>query len=1178
MNDIITVAFSAENSNDTCPCAASHFDSSLVTAIAAAATDRLLQQADDTQTDGTSSSGDDDTQEQGGNSLFQIIYTCGVLFLMFGALISDRIGADSVMMASLTLFMAASIITIPEGLEGFANEGLLTVLVLFVVAEGISKTGALDWYMSKLLGRPNTVASAQSRLMIPIAIISAFLNNTPVVAVMIPIVQKWSKSIGQSAQQLLVPLSFASILGGTCTLIGTSTNLVVAGLLEKQYPDIKMGLFDLSIYGVPIAMIGIVYVLLGSPCLLPGGTGASCRGGTGTSAIDITGGSGGNDGEQDLLLGAKLMPWSPAAGRSVKRSGLRDTGGIYLVSVHRAATGNVHRAVGQDFVLNVGDVLYFTGLVEEFGDFCEEHGMEVLTNEIEEQEDATLNEGLTKPSQNMLTDTGKSINHPFYAQSVTERQSNAQLVTVLEGAEEEFTDVERGADTMPVMEVGFTKESLLQADEAERSRIITRMIDMVRGVAREEPTQAEDKYLHKDIRERGRKHAQHGAHKVVVTSENGFVVVGVDARDRPGLLLDVSKGLLRLNLTLRHSEASVVGARSISIWRCEVIEAALPDLEEIWTVMNGLLESFDQGNSQAMKRGGLRVIRAVVTATSNLNGKNMNNVDFRDRYKAAVVAIQKGGRNVPVTGVVFGSGDVLVLKANDDSPLLIEPPPDFYKRGANDGAKGETGSRGGSSGNSFIKRIKKRVSNATLNTLNSRNSEAELKESKQNNAYDALDLEAAKMNNDVDASFDNADDFYIGEMGQMDDDDDFGNDDYSNSNSNENNDGVKMVIDNIQASMKAIIAEEEIWKDLQVMFVDKDKQRSDDGAREFLTAMEITPKSKLADRTVAETGLDKLPGVFLVSIDRPTGEIQTKTRAMTTDTMRVFRTFASDTHSLEQSDVVSHVSSLPTIDPIYRTIPPDVPLKVGDVLWFAGGAQSVGDLRKIPGLISYEKEEVEKIDEKVHDRRLVEAVIARRGPLVGKTVKQVRFRTRYGAAVIAVHRDGARIHEHPGRIRLQAGDVLLLEAGPTFIKGSYDNDKSFTLLAEVEDSAPPRLELLIPALLLTVAMLAVYTAGVASLLVCALIASMCMIALGILSEQEARDAVNWEVFVTIAAAFGIGTALVNSGVAGGVASFLVTVGTSIGTGRKCVDGNKVIVCCILPCLIYLSLSLNLFSF
>ena len=90
-------------------------------------------------------------------------------------------------------------------------------LVLFVVADGINKTGALDWYMGKLLGRPKNVASAQVRLMVPVAIVSAFLNNTPVVAVMIPIVQRWAKNNHLSAQQLLIPLSFASILGGTCT-------------------------------------------------------------------------------------------------------------------------------------------------------------------------------------------------------------------------------------------------------------------------------------------------------------------------------------------------------------------------------------------------------------------------------------------------------------------------------------------------------------------------------------------------------------------------------------------------------------------------------------------------------------------------------------------------------------------------------------------------------------------------------------------------------------------------------------------------------------------------------------------------------------------------------------------------------------------------------------------------
>jgi TrkA-C domain len=172
---------------------------------------------------------------------------------------------------------------------------------------------------------------------------------------------------------------------------------------------------------------------------------------------------------------------------------------------------------------------------------------------------------------------------------------------------------------------------------------------------------------------------------------------------------------------------------------------------------------------------------------------------------------------------------------------------------------------------------------------------------------------------------------------------------------------------------------------------------------------------------------------------------------------------------------------------VFNAVALGEPLEEGAVLWFSGSAKAAGDLRKIPGLISNENEEVAKIDEKLHDRRLVQAVMARKDPLVGKTVKEVRFRTRYGAAVIAVHREGSRVHEHPGRIKLHAGDVLLLEAGPSFIAKSGENDREndryFALLSEVEDPALPRLWLLVPALVLTVAMLTVYTAELTSLLV-----------------------------------------------------------------------------------------------
>ena len=252
------------------------------------------------------------------------------------------------------------------------------------MAHGLTMTGAVDWYIGKLLGVPKSCASAQLRLICSVCFVSAFLNNTPIVALMIPIVLRWAKTIRVSAQQLLIPLSYGTIMGGTCTLIGTSTNLVISGLLEDEY-SVGMNLFDVTPYGVPVAIMGIAYMIIFGPILLPGG-----RSGSGGSPFD----------GDEILLGARITSWSPAAGRSVKRSGLRDTGGLYLVSVRRVATGNTHRAVGQDFVLNVNDIVYFSGVIEGFGEFCHEHGLELVTNESSDATELTVTSLLLSSSVN----------------------------------------------------------------------------------------------------------------------------------------------------------------------------------------------------------------------------------------------------------------------------------------------------------------------------------------------------------------------------------------------------------------------------------------------------------------------------------------------------------------------------------------------------------------------------------------------------------------------------------------------------------------------------------------------------------------------------------------------------------------------------------------------------------
>mmetsp|Transcript_13946 Transcript_13946/g.31658 ORF Transcript_13946/g.31658 Transcript_13946/m.31658 type:complete len:1331 (-) Transcript_13946:148-4140(-) len=1140
------------------------------------------------------SSNDDD--EVGDGETWEIAFTTVVLFFMFLALVSDRMGADSVMITALTAFLASTIISVEEGLEGFANEGLLTVMVLFVVAEGIGKTGALDWYMQKLLGLPTSAASAQLRLMIPIAVVSAFLNNTPVVAVMIPIVQKWAKNIRQSPQQLLIPLSFASILGGTCTLIGTSTNLVVVGLLDERYPDddeISIGLFDLGQFGVPIAMAGVAYIIIASPFLLPGGAGRQNK--SGQNAIDATGEA------EDLLLGARLTPWSPAVNRTVQRSGLRDTGGIYLVSVDRAATGNMHRAVSKDFVLNAGDILYFTGHnVELFGEFCAEHGLEVLTNELQDAdaEDAEQSavEGPQKPDDGIPM----SIFTANQSQNAATQTSSDPVVDVDDGRDDADGDLkllvgESGEvsttpgevivnaveletiqeddddDIVDPVHIGCTKESLLQADFDERSRNINRMTDLIRNAhsskskrslvlpersaSKEDPpstvgkvnkaggigsalppivplvgTGLPPKTLAKPKRQRQMTvDGLHGADpaKIVVTVEKDLVVVGINAHDRAGLLLDISKGLLRLNLQLHHTEAAVILDRSVSIWRCQIIGTELPDIEEIWSVLNALL-STDAG-VEAMKQRGLRVIRGKVIKGSRLVGKTATEVHFRQLYKAAIVALRQGTHNVTtnLSTVRFQVGDVLILQASDDSPLLSAPPENFYKDLEEELARNEQGGMGSrsSSVQSLVNLIR-RKSSGNLDTLSL--------EGEDQSSHGTAPTSKAQQH-EVQSADENEIVFFVGE-----EDDEKGDEEKGNHS--------------LEASMRRHEDQDRVWKDMLVVF----KEVGADGvSKEFLTAMAVAPGSKFAGKTVAQAGIQKLPDLFLVSIERPVDDDgtdqnpeQQQNRNPKQKILSILKPYGNQKTEEEDPSAAENdsVSLARTEQVTFEAIDPDQPLREGDVLWFSGSASAVGDLRKIPGLIQYQSGEVEKINDRVHDRRLVQAVIARNGPLVGKTVKEIRFRTRYGAAVIAVHREGRRVHEHPGRVKLQAGDVLLLEAGPSFIGKTAENDRAFALLAEVKNSAPPRLELLVPALIIALTMLIVFTAGVTSLLICALCASVCMVALGILSEQEARDSLKWDIYVTIGSAFGIGTALVNSGVAGGIANFLVRVGEGVGIG------------------------------
>ncbi len=200
---------------------------------------------------------------------FEIIFVLLGLTGMLVALIMDKMRPGIVLLSLVVVFMAAGIITPKQMVAGFSNRGMITVALLFLVSEGIRQSGALSTVVKKLLPEKGTsVTKAQLRILPVVSAFSAFLNNTPVVVIFAPILKNWSKKVGLSCTKFLIPLSYATILGGLCTLIGTSTNLVVHGMMiDRGLEGLKM--FDLAYIGIPITVAGLAFIILASKKLLP---------------------------------------------------------------------------------------------------------------------------------------------------------------------------------------------------------------------------------------------------------------------------------------------------------------------------------------------------------------------------------------------------------------------------------------------------------------------------------------------------------------------------------------------------------------------------------------------------------------------------------------------------------------------------------------------------------------------------------------------------------------------------------------------------------------------------------------------------------------------------------------------------------------------------------------------
>lgn len=305
----------------------------------------------------------------------------GLLALMAAAILRGLAGADTVLLGGLGLAMGLGAVSEFFGFQspgngfpgtidavaGFGSKAVVTIGVLFVIAEGLRQTGAMAMVTRPVLGKPKTLPMAQARLMLPVAALSAFLNNTPIVAMLMPIVTDWCRRTGISPAKLFIPLSYAAIMGGSCSLIGTATNVFVAGELATAIKDgkvnaVSLGMFSITYVGLPAAMVGMGYLLLTSKWLLPN--------------YQVQAGS--KDVRQytfEMLIDDD----SPIAGKSIEQAELRQLPGGYLIGIERDGERRV--AVAPDTAMQRGDVLIFAGEIESMLDLTQTKGLSRATRD-----------------------------------------------------------------------------------------------------------------------------------------------------------------------------------------------------------------------------------------------------------------------------------------------------------------------------------------------------------------------------------------------------------------------------------------------------------------------------------------------------------------------------------------------------------------------------------------------------------------------------------------------------------------------------------------------------------------------------------------------------------------------------------------------------------------------------
>ncbi|MDQ0430764.1 di/tricarboxylate transporter [Planomicrobium stackebrandtii] len=293
--------------------------------------------------------------------LVQMIFVLIVIVAMVSALLFEIARPDMIVFSALVVLLLSGILTTEEALRGFSNPGMLTIALLFIVVGTVQKHGLIDQMMIGWLNKGKSLKGSLFRIFLPLPLISAFLNNTPIVVTLTPLLKKWCEERNIAPSKVLIPLSYVTILGGTITLMGTSTNLVVHGMLI-DYGLPGFSLFQLAIVGIPITIVGLIYLFTIGNMLLPENKGFSKQ---------VT------EDSRKYIAEMVVEETFPHTNQTVEQAKLRDLKGLYLIEIIRDQTRI--SSVSSKTIIQSGDRLIFTGLIATIADLQKRKGLTLKT-------------------------------------------------------------------------------------------------------------------------------------------------------------------------------------------------------------------------------------------------------------------------------------------------------------------------------------------------------------------------------------------------------------------------------------------------------------------------------------------------------------------------------------------------------------------------------------------------------------------------------------------------------------------------------------------------------------------------------------------------------------------------------------------------------------------------------